>query len=701
MDKTLHKPELYENREISWLKFNERVFDEARDENQPLFERLKFFGIVFSNLDEFFMVRIASIRDQVSSGYTKKDIAGMTPNRQMNLLSKSIHQMVGQYYDYLNNELYSALNEEKYRFLTMEELTEEDKEHLEEVFDRHIYPVLTPLAVDSSRPFPLIYNKGLNIGILIEESEDEDGMYFATVQVPSILPRILRVKTRTDYKFSYVFLEEVIMLFIHKLFHGKKVLFTHPYRITRKGDVELREEDSEDLLKDIEKQIKKRKWGEVIRLEIDSRADKRLLAILREALSIHKEDIYRIDGPIDPTFLMKLPDLVKVRKGDLLFKPFLPQIPEDLVDEPENLFEAIQERDIMLHHPYESFDPVVQFIEEAAADPNVLAIKQTLYRVSGDSSIVQALAEAADRGKQVTVLVELKARFDEENNINWAKQLEKTGCHVIYGMVGVKTHSKITLVVRKEGPAIRRYVHLGTGNYNDLTATVYTDIGLLTCDAEIGEDASAFFNMLSGYSDPKQLKKMTVAPLRLRHRFLGLIEREIDNVNEGGQGKIILKMNALSDPTVIRHLYRASMAGVEIDLIIRGICCLKPGMPEVSENIRVRSIVGRYLEHSRIFWFYNNGHDEIFISSADMMERNLDRRIEIMVPVEDRRIHHRLKEILDIYLKDSLKARVLNTEGEYVRDINEPNPFGSQDFLRRRARQAYKQFLKERISMLQ
>lgn len=701
MNKPLHQPELYLNRELSWLAFNDRVFDEARDESLPLFERMKFFSIAFSNLDEFFMVRVASIKDLISSGFTRKDSAGLTPGRQMGHISRRVHQMVADSYAYLNKTLYKELKDKKYRFLTVEDLTDEDRTYLEDVFDRRIYPVLTPLAVDSSRPFPLIYNKSLNIGILIEESEDEDGMYFATVQVPSILPRLIRVQTHTDAKYSYIFLEEVIQLFIHKLFHGKKVLVAYPYRITRKGDVELREEESDDLMKDIEQLIKKRKWGEVVRLEIDAGVDRRLLAILRDALNIRRDDIYLIDGPIDPTFFIKLPDLVKVKKPELLFKPFMPQLPEDLLEEPEDLFEVIRERDIMLHHPYESFDPVVQFIQQAAQDPDVLAIKQTLYRVSGDSSIVQALAEAADRGKQVTVLVELKARFDEENNINWAKQLEQNGCHVIYGIVGLKTHSKITLIVRREGNAIRRYVHAGTGNYNDITATVYTDIGLLTCDAAVGEDASAFFNMLSGYSEPMQLKKMIIAPLKLRQRFYELIQREVENVKAGGTGHIILKLNALSDPSVIRRLYEASCAGVQIDLIVRGICCLRPGVDGVSDNIRVRSIVGRYLEHSRIFYFYNNGDDEIFISSADLMERNLDKRIEVMLPVEERKVHNRLKDILNISLKDTEKTRVMNSDGTYTRAKDNGNPFNSQDFLRRRARQAHRQFLKERISMLQ
>jgi len=564
--------------------------------------------------------------------------------------------------------------------ITKEDLDAEDMESLEHFFDESIYPVLTPMAVDSSRPFPLISNKSLNIGVLIEEPTDDDGMYFATVQVPSILPRMIRLKTHKEFKYTYILLEDVIELFIHRLFYGKTVILSHPYRITRSGDFNLREEDADDLLREIEKSLKLRKWGEVTRLEIQAGSDHRLIDLLIKELHITKQDVYEIDGPLDLTFLFKVPQLVKMKSEKLLDKPHHPQIPKDLY-QVEDIFKAIQEKDMLLHHPFDSFEPVIDFIRKASEDPDVLAIKQTLYRVSGDSPIIRALAEAAERGKQVTVLVELKARFDEENNINWAKRLEKTGCHVIYGIVGLKTHSKITLVVRKEKDRIRRYIHIGTGNYNDVTAKLYTDLGMLTCNEYIGADASAFFNMLSGYSEPIDMYKLILAPINLRESFMAFIEREINQAEKGQEAHIIMKINALVDPEMIDALYRASVAGVKVDLIIRGINCLRSGIEGVSENIHVRSIVGKFLEHTRIFYFYNGGKEEVYLSSADLMQRNLDRRIEILFPVESADMKKRINTILDIYLRDNVKARVQNPNGDYDRLETNGERINSQEYL--------------------
>ena len=676
----LNNQKLFINRELSWLQFNERVFEEVQDMTLPIFERLKYQAIVSSNLDEFFMVRVASLKDQVNAGINKVDPSGMNPEKQLSKIAEKVHEMVGEHYAYYQKALDEDLKKHKYHMITKEDLDAEDMESLEHFFDESIYPVLTPMAVDSSRPFPLISNKSLNIGVLIEEPTDDDGMYFATVQVPSILPRMIRLKTHKEFKYTYILLEDVIELFIHRLFYGKTVILSHPYRITRSGDFNLREEDADDLLREIEKSLKLRKWGEVTRLEIQAGSDHRLIDLLIKELHITKQDVYEIDGPLDLTFLFKVPQLVKMKSEKLLDKPHHPQIPKDLY-QVEDIFKAIQEKDMLLHHPFDSFEPVIDFIRKASEDPDVLAIKQTLYRVSGDSPIIRALAEAAERGKQVTVLVELKARFDEENNINWAKRLEKTGCHVIYGIVGLKTHSKITLVVRKEKDRIRRYIHIGTGNYNDVTAKLYTDLGMLTCNEYIGADASAFFNMLSGYSEPIDMYKLILAPINLRESFMAFIEREINQAEKGQEAHIIMKINALVDPEMIDALYRASVAGVKVDLIIRGINCLRSGIEGVSENIHVRSIVGKFLEHTRIFYFYNGGKEEVYLSSADLMQRNLDRRIEILFPVESADMKKRINTILDIYLRDNVKARVQNPNGDYDRLETNGERINSQEYL--------------------
>lgn len=659
------KPIYYTNRESSWISFNARVLSEARDKTLPLFEKLKFLSITSSNLDEFFMIRVASLKDMVHAGYTKKDIAGMTPSEQLGQITREAHELVNVQYSTYNRSVLPALKHVGLTIITAhEDLKKEEAEFVDQYFEENVYPVLTPMAMDSSRPFPLIRNKTLNIGALIRKKDGETKTEFATVQVPSVLPRIVMLPEKETGKKKVILLEEVIERNIGKLFLNYDVVCAHPYRIMRNADLTIDEDEAADLLKEIQKQLKKRQWGEVIRLEIEDKMDSKLLKILKKEFDIKEEGIFEINGPLDLTFLMKMYGLPGYE--EYKYKPYRPQ-PVPAMMEEGDIFSHIRKGDILLHHPYMTFDPVVDFVRQAAKDPDVLAIKQTLYRVSGNSPIIAALAQAAENGKQVSVLVELKARFDEENNIVWAKMLEKAGCHVIYGLVGLKTHSKITLVVRREEDGIRRYVHLGTGNYNDSTAKLYTDCGILTCSEPIGEDATAVFNMLSGYSEPKRWNRLAVAPIWLRNRFTKLIERETKNAREGKPAHIIAKMNSLCDPQIIATLYEASAAGVKIELIVRGICCLKVGIPGVSENISVRSIVGNFLEHSRIFYFLNNGMEEIYMGSADWMPRNLDKRVEILFPVESERLKKEVFHILQIQLEDNVKAHILRSDNTYVK----------------------------------
>ena len=654
----------YTNRELSWLLFNERVLAEARDKQLPLFERLKFLSITASNLDEFFMVRVASLKDMVNAGYKKRDIAGMTATEQLVRVNEKTHQLVNQQYNTYNRSLLPQLSANGLRIITHhEDLTKGEAAYVDSYFTDNVYPVLTPMAVDSSRPFPLIRNTSLNLGALMTKKNGDGELEFATVQVPSVLSRLVEIPSEEGRKL--ILLEEVIERNIHKLFLNYDIVCTYPFRIMRNADLTIEEEEAEDLLQEIEKQLKKRQWGQVISLEVEEGIDSRLLRLIREELAIPKEDIYAIGGPLDLTFLMKLYGVEgfdHLKEHSYLPPQVVPELPEDA-----DVFEKIREGDILMHHPYQSFEPVVRFIRQAARDPEVLAIKQTLYRVSGNSPIIAALEQAAENGKQVSVLVELKARFDEENNIVWAKKLEKAGCHVIYGLVGLKTHSKITLVVRKEENGIRRYVHLGTGNYNDSTAKLYTDIGYFTCSEMIGEDATAVFNMLSGYSEPRSWNRLSLAPHWLKDRFIHLIAREKSHAESGRPARIIAKMNALCDKDVIDAIYDASTAGVKIDLIIRGICCLRVGIEGVSENITVRSIVGNFLEHARIFYFENDGKPEYYCASADWMPRNLERRVEILFPIEKPALQEKLHTILDCQLKDTVKASVLQSDGSYVK----------------------------------
>lgn len=649
------------NRELSWLGFNYRVLSEARDKNIPLMERLKFLSITASNLDEFFMIRVASLKDMVHAKYTKKDIAGLTPKEQLAIISTGTHELVEKQYNTYNRSFLPALKHNGLTIVTQyEALNAEQAEYVDRYFMREVYPVLTPMAVDSSRPFPLIRNKSLNIAALLMDKKRKDTIDFATVQVPSVLPRIVTIPSEKEGETCIILLEQIIEKNIQKLFLNYKVLDATPYRVMRNADLTIDEDEAADLLIEIERQLKKRQWGEAIRLEVEQGIDKRLLKILKKELQIQQEDIFTIRGPLDLTFLMKVYGMDGF--DHLKEEPYIPQPPKGL-DMDGDLFEQIRQKDILLHHPYETFDPVVNFVRFAAKDPDVLAIKQTLYRVSSNSPIIASLAQAAENGKQVTVLVELKARFDEENNIVWARKLEKAGCHVIYGLVGLKTHSKITLVVRREEEGIRRYVHLGTGNYNDSTAKLYTDMGTFTCKRAYGEDATAVFNMLSGYSEPLSWNKLALAPTWLRTRFVELINRERDYAAMGKPARIVAKMNSLCDAGIINALYEASAAGVQIELIIRGICCLKQGVPGMSETIQVRSIVGTFLEHSRIFYFENDGSPEIYMGSADWMPRNLDKRVEILFPVEDPDLKKEIVHILHTQLADNTKAHLLQPDG--------------------------------------
>lgn len=649
------------NRELSWLGFNYRVLSEARDKNIPLMERLKFLSITASNLDEFFMIRVASLKDMVHAKYTKKDIAGLTPKEQLEIISTGTHELVEKQYNTYNRSFLPALKHNGLTIVTQyEALNAEQAEYVDRYFMREVYPVLTPMAVDSSRPFPLIRNKSLNIAALLMDKKRKDTIDFATVQVPSVLPRIVTIPSEKEGETCIILLEQIIEKNIQKLFLNYKVLDATPYRVMRNADLTIDEDEAADLLIEIERQLKKRQWGEAIRLEVEQGIDKRLLKILKKELQIQQEDIFTIRGPLDLTFLMKVYGMDGF--DHLKEEPYIPQPPKGL-DMDGDLFEQIRQKDILLHHPYETFDPVVNFVRLAAKDPDVLAIKQTLYRVSSNSPIIASLAQAAENGKQVTVLVELKARFDEENNIVWARKLEKAGCHVIYGLVGLKTHSKITLVVRREEEGIRRYVHLGTGNYNDSTAKLYTDMGMFTCKRAYGEDATAVFNMLSGYSEPLSWNKLALAPTWLRTRFVELINRERDYAAMGKPTRIVAKMNSLCDAGIINALYEASAAGVQIELIIRGICCLKQGVPGMSETIQVRSIVGTFLEHSRIFYFENDGSPEIYMGSADWMPRNLDKRVEILFPVEDPDLKKEIVHILHTQLADNTKAHLLQPDG--------------------------------------
>lgn len=669
----LTKPEYFYNRELSWLKFNLRVLKEAMGKETPLLERLKFIAISASNLDEFFMVRVAGLWSNFDSGVEKRDASGMSVHEQLVAISQAAHEQVRTQTKSLI-ALMAEMDAVKLHFRRVKDLSELGKDWLEEYYREVVFPVLTPMAVDASRPFPFLANKTLNLAVELIKADGEHSM--GLIQVPSVLDRIVEVEP--EGKRTFVFLEDIIASHCHDLFKGCHILAMVSFRVTRDSDLDLEEDDSVDLMKEVEESLRKRKRGAAVRLEIFKTNNNRIKKFLEENLDVTEMEVYEINGPLDPTCFFKFIGM----KGmwPWLYEPFVPQRPLELPDD-SDLFAAIRENDILLHHPYESFGPVVKLVSDAADDPQVLAIKQTLYRVSGNSPIVAALARAAENGKQVTVLVELKARFDEENNILWARRLEKAGCHVIYGLVGLKTHAKIILIVRKEDNGIRRYLHLGTGNYNDSTAKLYTDLGLMTANDEFGSDASAFFNLLSGYSEPPVWNKLVMAPLGLREKIYALIDNEIAMVRAGREGHIIAKMNSLIDQPVIQKLYEASAAGVHIDLIVRGICGLRTGIEGISDNITVRSIVGRQLEHSRIFWFANGGEEQLYLSSADWMPRNLNDRVELFFPVETEEHIHRIKALLDLYLRDNVGAHMMQSNGTYRRVRNKLEPVSAQSTL--------------------
>lgn len=682
----LKDPQYYFNRELSWIEFNYRVLYEALDPRTPLLERLKFTAIFSSNLDEFFMVRVAALKKQLEVGVTKLTPDGRTPAEQLEAISQRLHPLIKQQAENFEFNLKKELVEYGVHLINYVDLNQEQRSYLQNYFEEHIFPVLTPLAVDPSHPFPHISNLSLNLAVLVKDPETNKEL-FARVKVPSILPRFVALPKELRQKqpnntpaiWTGVPLEQVITHNLENLFPGMNVQECHPFRITRNADLEIEEDEADDLLLAIEQELRKRRFaGEAVRVEINSSIPENVREMLIKELGLEESDVYEANGLLglkDLFYFMSLP-LPEIK--DKPWSPIVPplfdhfqelEIFSDGEETPEgqNLFDLIRKKDLFVHHPYHSFAATVQqFITIAAHDPNVLAIKMTLYRTSGDSPIVNALISAAENGKQVVALVELKARFDEENNISWARKLEKAGVHVVYGLVGLKTHTKISLVVRQEGKKIRRYVHIGTGNYNPKTATLYTDLGLLSSREDLGADVTDLFNFLTGYSRQRSYRKLLVAPVSLRDRMTAMIRRETEHCRNGGTGRIVAKMNSLVDTEIIATLYEASQAGVKIDLIIRGICCLRPQIEGVSDNIQVLSIIGRFLEHSRIFYFHNNGEEEVYIGSADWMTRNLDRRVEAITPVEDKEIIKDLQEILGLMLADYRQAWELQSDGSYI-----------------------------------
>jgi polyphosphate kinase len=652
--------EMFINRELSWCEFNYRVLEEGMDTNTPLLERFRFASIVSSNLDEFFMVRVSGLKHLTASGEVEVDPSGSTPAETLDAVCNRVHTMVKNLYDTIGVELLPAARENGISIESYDSLMPEQKERIKEIFENEIFPVLTPMAVDPVHPFPILSNLSLNLAVALKPEHEDERQRLAIVPIPSLLPRLLQIPNE---KTRFLLLEEVIRNFLDRLFMGQQIEEHAIFRITRDAAFEFDDEGTADLLESLESELRKRRTNPVVRFESEKGISAALLKTFQNLLNITKEDVYLHPLFLDPRFLMNLADVPGF--DSLRYRPFQPQIPVEFEGQ-ERLWQMLRERDVVLHHPFESFEPVVQLVSQAANDPGVLAIKQTLYRTSGDSPIVKALAQAAQAGKQVTVLVELMARFDEERNITWAKQLEKAGVHVIYGLMGLKTHAKILLVVRREKDGIRRYVHLGTGNYNDRTARLYTDFGVMTSDEAIGADASGFFNAITGYSDPPNFRKLAMAPIGLRERFLHLIHRETERARTGEYSLIMAKMNSLVDPKIIEALYSASQAGVQIKLVIRGICCLRPGVKNLSERISVISIIDRFLEHSRLFYFSNGGEDEYYCASADWMPRNLDRRVELLFPMTSDEGRERIKKTFEFLFADNVKARVLQPDGSYA-----------------------------------
>ncbi len=675
----LERPDLYFNRELSWIEFNRRVFEEATDERHPLLERVKFVSIFETNLDEFIMIRLAGLKDQVASRKSLRSPDGRTADEQLAAVRQSLAPLVQEVRRYWRDTLLPLLSAGHIHVLDYEQLDEQQRNAMREYFENEIFPVLTPLAVDSSHRFPHISNRSLNLAVVITDAAH--GENFARLKVPPTLPRLVPIPIDTDTEDSketaFVWVEQVIAANLSLLFPGFDVWESYPFRVLRDADIELQEDEASDLLEYIEQEVRERRFGVVVDLAVNPSMPPRIRSLLLNNLEITSQDLTVIDGPLGMGDVMELHSL---ERSDLKDPPFNPRVPAFL-QRGADLFAAIRKHDVLLHHPYDSFNSVIEFIRAAADDPQVLTIKQTLYRVGSNSPIVSNLLQAVENGKQVAVLVELKARFDEENNIGWARELEKAGVHVVYGLIGLKTHAKVALVVRKETDGLRRYLHLGTGNYNASTAKIYEDLGLLTCQPQLGADATALFNTLTGYSRQNTYQKLLVAPVRLRGAIVERIEREIRLHEQHGNGRLIFKMNALTDPDMIRLLYRASQAGVNIDLIIRGMCSLRPGLPGVSENIRVRSLVGRFLEHSRVYYFGNNEEAEIYLGSADLMQRNLNSRVETLFPIDSLTLRETiLQHLLEPILADTVNAHILQSAGTYARvqPLDGEDPFDSQ-----------------------
>ena len=702
MYKDFYKPENYVNRELSWIDFNGRVLGEATDVSNPLLERANFLGITQSNVDEFFMVRVASLHKLAAANVTTTDASGLTPEEQLNAVNRKEHRMVQERYEIYNEQIIPQLAKEQINILHIQDLDQKQYEFIRRYFNDELMPVLTPMADDSSRPFPFISNSSLNIAIRLRrdpaaqqpgkhetlegdqevnkkqtephDDRQEAEIKFATVRVPEIYKRLVRLPGENNF----ILIDELVKEFLTLLFPGYQILATATYRVMRDMDLDVAEEDTSDLLRAVKHQLREREHGQVMRLEVENSIDGWLEDQLIDNLHVSERSIYRVDGPVDLTFLKKLSGMVDGH-ADLRFKPFKPYLNPQL-DMEHNIFKAIRQRDYLLQHPYDNFDAVVNFIHQAATDPAVLAIKMTLYRVSGNSPIIKYLGMAAQRGKQVTVLVEVKARFDEQNNVRWAQRLEQMGCHVIYGLVGLKTHCKVALVIRRDEDGLRRYMHLGTGNYNDVTAHFYTDMGLFTCDHELGVDMTNLFNMLSGFARPPYFYQLRVSPDGIRNFINQKIDDQIAVAKSGNPALIRMKMNSLSDKQIIAHLYDAAANGVKVQLLVRGITCLRNDLPELHNNIEVHSIVGRFLEHSRIYYFESNGHEEIYLASADMMTRNLNRRVEELYPVTQADTKARAIQIFDIMWRDNVKTRVL--EGDHYERIDRAGaaPFNSQEY---------------------
>ena len=662
---------LFINRELSLLGFQRRVLEEALDPSNPLLERVKFLSILGSNVDEFFMVRVAGLKQQVDAGIEELGPDGLSAAGQLDAIRPLVAQLMIDARRCLHDSLIPALAEEGIEFVTIHDLDATTKQRLHDYFLEKVYPVLTPLAFDPGRPFPHISNLSLNLAILIRGTGGEN--HFARLKVPDTLPQLIPIeangKLRRSRTQRFIWLEHLIVAHLGELFPGMEVLEAHPFHVTRDADVAIQELEADDLLETIEESVRQRRFGDVVRVKVNQEMPDQILEILVSNLEAEWNDVYRVE---DPLSFVRLKHLLQVDRRDLRDKSFIPRIPPALdpkLNDGADLFSVIRRGDVLLHHPFDSFDPVVDLLRKSAQDPDVLAIKMTLYRVGRNSPVVDCLLEANERGKQVAVLVELKARFDEESNIEWARRLEAQGVHVVYGLLGLKIHSKLALVVRKEGDKIRRYTHFGTGNYNVVTAGLYTDLSLLTCDEALGADATDLFNHLTGYSAKKSYRKLLVAPIDLFERIEALIGREIEHQQQGRGGHIIFKMNALAHQGIITLLYKASQAGVKIDLLIRGACSLRPGVPGISETITVRSLVGRFLEHSRIYFFRNGGAHDLYLGSADMMPRNLHRRVETLFPIEDNRLKKYIREdILDTYLVDEAKVRTMQSDGSYTRN---------------------------------